>query len=876
MGYRLLSATTFLFIGVSLFAQNNRAPLARAGQDTVYMSDGAISHHLDGSASTDPDDNIVNYYWVLEGDTIAHDIQADVIISSPENRIKLIVEDDSGSVDDDIVTVFIGHPTNHGLNRIPFRNGDFPLFASGMNIAWRNFANDLNEFTEDDELFFRDLMDAIKNNGGNALRWWLHTNGSNSPQVSSSGQVTGVEFENILAMKRVLDIAYEKEVVFSMCLWSFDMLQKGQGQDEAAMKLLLEDSANIQSYIDNALIPILDKIGDHPAIFTWEIFNEPEGMSNQFGWTSGGKTDMSNVQTFVNMTAGAIHRHTPTALVSNGSWSFRASTDIEGNKNYYSDSALVAQGGDKDGTLDFYQVHYYSEHAGNEFSPFHRPASHWGLNKPIVIGEFPADTLDRRADPDYSTSQAYQIAVNHGYAGVMSWAWTDNQFNEDFNNRTAKGMQIVASMIPDAVDINNTGIENSGMPEVVAAIEPIKRIVDESTLTDYDIDLAAVFKDKEDGGNLTFELTDNSNADVAAAAVHKGIVTVSMTDQPGHTILGISAQDSDNWPASTQALIMNGSTELKGNNLAYFTTINTSNHAVDHFPEFVTDADPNTSWETKQSGNQWLQMDFGKATELNFIGLNWRNDFAEVYQIERSDDGIDWEIIGQISNGNGDKDVFVFDEPITTHQLRLSLERNRYEGYEIKEWTVMNVQNNQAPELITTIESYMSGWSMTEDVGLYVLFKDIFNDETGLEYLSFEVENTDETVVEAFIPIHNRGVGLDFKRSSLPGTATITITATDPFGASTRISFDVVITNDLLSIDKQSGIHVYPNPVTDFLTIDEDRIDQMTIFNMQGQAVMNVKMSQTQTVDLRELTSGYYLLHLIQGEQTNVIKIIKK
>jgi hypothetical protein len=39
--------------------------------------------------------------------------------------------------------------------------------------------------------------------------------------------------------------------------------------------------------------------------------------------------------------------------------------------------------------LDFYEPHYYNnEGDGGRWSPFHQPASHWNVDKPIVIGEF--------------------------------------------------------------------------------------------------------------------------------------------------------------------------------------------------------------------------------------------------------------------------------------------------------------------------------------------------------------------------------------------------------------------------------------------------------------------------------------------------------
>jgi hypothetical protein len=163
---------------------------------------------------------------------------------------------------------------------------------------------------------------------------------------------------------------------------------------------------------------------------TWEIFNEPEGMTTTFGncWTPV-CTQMIYVQQFINLLSGAIHREVPTALVSNGSWNMRASSDVGNFFNYYSDDRLIAAGGDEDGILDFVQVHFYPQWESNDSSPFHHPASYWGIDKPIIIGEFPAEgLLIGSVNPYYNTENSYDQAYKNGYAGAMSWSWTDVNF----------------------------------------------------------------------------------------------------------------------------------------------------------------------------------------------------------------------------------------------------------------------------------------------------------------------------------------------------------------------------------------------------------------------------------------------------------------
>lgn len=306
------------------------------------------------------------------------------------------------------------------------------LWISGTNVAWVDFAADLGpggaRFSEFDRMF-REL----RANGGNTVRFWMHTTGGRTPEWSGQ-MVTGPGVNAIQNLRTLLDMAESYDITMLLSLWSFDMLRIANGttSTDRAFAILTQD-ANRQSYIQNALIPMVTALKGHKAILAWEIFNEAEGMSEEFGWDFNRHVPMSDIQKFVNQTAGAIKRTDPHAKVTTGIVNPTAMSDIYTatnpiQKNYYRDDRLFQAGGDADGTLDFYTFHYY----GYGDSPFVRPASYFQLDKPVFVGEF---FIKGTADGVAADMQFKKIYDN-GYAGALSWQWVDWAQNRDNNTAT--------------------------------------------------------------------------------------------------------------------------------------------------------------------------------------------------------------------------------------------------------------------------------------------------------------------------------------------------------------------------------------------------------------------------------------------------------
>jgi hypothetical protein len=132
------------------------------------------------------------------------------------------------------------------------------------------------------------------------------------------------------------------------------------------------------------------------------------------GWATYRTTEAA-IQKCVNWFAAAIHAADPTVLVTNGSQTFDDCSNVSGKTNDYSDSALRSAGGRQTGTLDFYEVHYYTSN-GSSNSAFTHDASYWKLDKKLVMGEFAAAATDGVAQNDL-----YTKLYSSGYDA--DWPW---------------------------------------------------------------------------------------------------------------------------------------------------------------------------------------------------------------------------------------------------------------------------------------------------------------------------------------------------------------------------------------------------------------------------------------------------------------------
>ena len=178
---------------------------------------------------------------------------------------------------------------------------------------------------------------------------WIHCDGWFTPAFDDNGYVTGPDETGtfIKDLARFLDTAYENDILVTLVLWN------GATSMKNGLRDLVNDDEKLQSYIDNALTPMVKELSTKVSLGAWEIMNEPEGsvainsdgnscfdtsslQGSGAGWT-GENVPMAKFLKFFNRQIAAIKKQDPKALATIGSWCERPQTDNFGFRNYYKD-----------------------------------------------------------------------------------------------------------------------------------------------------------------------------------------------------------------------------------------------------------------------------------------------------------------------------------------------------------------------------------------------------------------------------------------------------------------------------------------------------------------------------------------------------------
>jgi hypothetical protein len=281
-------------------------------------------------------------------------------------------------------------------------------FWLGVNLPWLDYGGDFgaNRWRPsggvgqpDRRTALRQVLGRLADHGIPTVRWFMFADGRAGLQESQAGDVLGLDD----CVFRDADAAVEElnrvGLTAIIVLFDFHWFRRarvvdgvrtgGRGAQAAVPALRAR-------LLEHAVDPLLCRYGRHPAIAAWDVINEPE-------WATRGlclpprqsEVPRQAMRAFIRETVTIIHQRTSHAATV-GSASVRTLPLVEGLG------------------LDVYQAHWYDRL--DRKAPLGRPVASLGLDRPLILGEFP--TRGSRRTP----AEIVETARRAGYAGALAWS----------------------------------------------------------------------------------------------------------------------------------------------------------------------------------------------------------------------------------------------------------------------------------------------------------------------------------------------------------------------------------------------------------------------------------------------------------------------
>jgi hypothetical protein len=310
-----------------------------------------------------------------------------------------------------------------------FRVYDKEIFINGVNTPWDNW----NDFGGNyDHSFWDTEFQEIRQAGGNASRIWISCNGDVGINISDTGTIIGATQEHWEDLDDMFALAAEHQVYIMATLISFDHT-KNTYNNYQRWRNMLADTANVSSYVNNYVIPFINRYKDNPYLWCIDVCNEIEWMhENQ----ECGKIAWEKLQYFVARVAAAVHENS-SVPVTVGSAAVKWNSNCSGCEgNFWSDQNLQAQYNSPEAYLDFYSPHFYGwvvRWFGN--FALDKTPDNYGINdRPCMVGENPAKGVFTQNTSGQNVlvvpiSEAYIKTYQQGWKGLM--VWTSNGVDDN-------------------------------------------------------------------------------------------------------------------------------------------------------------------------------------------------------------------------------------------------------------------------------------------------------------------------------------------------------------------------------------------------------------------------------------------------------------
>ncbi|HEX6277268.1 MAG TPA: hypothetical protein VFZ53_29705, partial [Polyangiaceae bacterium] len=280
-----------------------------------------------------------------------------------------------------------------------------PIFMNGANTPWHRW----NDFGGGyDGAWWSGHFAEMHDAGLNSSRVWITCSGEVGIDIAADGSVLGATPEHWEHLDGFFAIAEEREIYVMATLISFDHFESGS---QSRWKAWIASDDAIDSYVENYLVPFLERYRENPYLWSIDLANEPDWAYEREG------ISWERLRAYFARAARAIHEHSD-VLVTVGMASPKYSAPCAGCEPAITDRQLRETLDDPNVYLDFYSPHYYDWVGPVWGNTLHlRPEStNFPPGKPMVIGEHPA-----RGTTGHTLTQDVESAYANGWHGTMPW-----------------------------------------------------------------------------------------------------------------------------------------------------------------------------------------------------------------------------------------------------------------------------------------------------------------------------------------------------------------------------------------------------------------------------------------------------------------------
>ncbi len=293
-------------------------------------------------------------------------------------------------------------------------------FMYGINYAWKDFAGDFGGIApwnikgvSGQASAHASALADMRAHGVSVVRWWMFPDfRGDGVDFDSTETPTGLGGTAVADIQKALELAEQADVYLMLTVFSFDNFKPSEdvaGIWTPGITPMVKDAAKRKALLDKVVKPVAQTVAQSPyarRVVAWDVINEPEWAmigSDPYGDpafeadSTLAPVSFAEMETFVSETVVALRSESQALITVGGA------------------AAKWAKAWTKVG-VDFYQLHIYDW--VDKYWPHTNPASSYGLDKPIVMGELPPGPLN-----GVPYSSVVKSFWDQGYAGALPWMY---------------------------------------------------------------------------------------------------------------------------------------------------------------------------------------------------------------------------------------------------------------------------------------------------------------------------------------------------------------------------------------------------------------------------------------------------------------------